>query len=105
MVDLSAPTEGLRHAASGLTGVPVLVVAAVRRTLLAEGRAVLGRAVAEDGDGRRRLWLKAALLHPNATTAELLPLLGLVTTAAERAAAEGTADGDGGAPVTERLSP
>ncbi|NEA12849.1 aspartate aminotransferase family protein, partial [Streptomyces sp. SID10692] len=81
------------------------VVAAVRRTLLAEGRAVLGRAVADDGDGPARLWLKATLLHPNAATADLLPLLDLVTTAADRAArgisaAEGT-----GAPATERLSP
>ncbi|WP_228989094.1 aminotransferase class V-fold PLP-dependent enzyme [Streptomyces sp. DH8] len=63
------------------------VVAAVRRTLLAEGRAVLGRAVAEDGDGRGRLWLKATLLHPDAATADLLPLLDLVTEAAARAAA------------------
>ncbi|MFD7424932.1 pyridoxal phosphate-dependent decarboxylase family protein [Streptomyces californicus] len=81
------------------------VVAAVRRTLLAEGRAVLGRAVADDGDGPARLWLKATLLHPNAATADLLPLLDLVTTAADCAArgisaAEGT-----GAPATERLSP
>ncbi|MEW2190332.1 pyridoxal phosphate-dependent decarboxylase family protein [Streptomyces microflavus] len=84
------------------------VVAEVRRTLLMDGRAVLGRAVAEDGDGRRRLWLKATLLHPNAATAELVPLLDLVTEAAERAAA---GDGDGGrpgdtdAPAAERLSP
>ncbi|MER0428101.1 pyridoxal phosphate-dependent decarboxylase family protein [Streptomyces microflavus] len=84
------------------------VVAEVRRTLLMDGRAVLGRAVAEDGDGRRRLWLKATLLHPYAATAELAPLLDLVTEAAERAAA---GDGDGGrpgdtdAPATERLSP
>ncbi|MET8503013.1 pyridoxal phosphate-dependent decarboxylase family protein [Streptomyces microflavus] len=84
------------------------VVAEVRRTLLMDGRAVLGRAVAEDGDGRRRLWLKATLLHPNAATAELAPLLDLVTEAAERAAA---GDGDGGrpgdtdAPAAERLSP
>ncbi|MEU1224853.1 pyridoxal phosphate-dependent decarboxylase family protein [Streptomyces microflavus] len=84
------------------------VVAEVRRTLLMDGRAVLGRAVAEDGDGRRRLWLKATLLHPNAATADLAPLLDLVTEAAERAAA---GDGDGGgrgdtdAPAAERLSP
>lgn len=84
------------------------VVAEVRRTLLMDGRAVLGRAVAEDGDGRRRLWLKATLLHPDAATAELAPLLDLVTEAAERAAA---GDGDGGrpsdtdAPAAQRLSP
>ncbi|MFJ2024676.1 pyridoxal phosphate-dependent decarboxylase family protein [Streptomyces sp. NPDC087897] len=81
------------------------VVAAVRRTLLTEGRAVLGRARAEDGDGRSRLWLKATLLHPTAATADLLPLLDLVTAVADRAvgdavAAEGTDD-----PAAERLSP
>jgi len=84
------------------------VVAEVRRTLLMAGRAVLGRAVAEDGDGRRRLWLKATLLHPNAATAELAPLLDLVTEAAERAAADGGSRrgaGDTAAPAAERLSP
>lgn len=90
------------------------MVAAVRRTLLAEGRAVLGRAVAEDGDGRGRLWLKATLLHPNAATADLLPLLDLVTAAADRAtsrpaadrgASEAPAAEDTEAPETERLSP
>ncbi|MEV0888437.1 aminotransferase class V-fold PLP-dependent enzyme [Streptomyces microflavus] len=84
------------------------VVAEVRRTLLMGGRAVLGRAVAEDGDGRRRLWLKATLLHPNAATADLAPLLDLVTEAAERAAAgggDGVGRGDTDAPAAERLSP
>ncbi|MFJ3434413.1 pyridoxal phosphate-dependent decarboxylase family protein [Streptomyces cyaneofuscatus] len=85
------------------------VVAEVRRTLLMDGRAVLGRAVAEDGDGRRRLWLKATLLHPAAASADLLPLLDLVTEAAERAAAEDgdsrSAAGGTGAPAAERLSP
>ncbi|NEC23187.1 aspartate aminotransferase family protein, partial [Streptomyces parvus] len=78
---------------------------AVRRTLLAEGRAVLGRAVAEDGDGRNRLWLKATLLHPNAATADLLPLLDLVTAAADRALREASAAEGTEAPETERLSP
>ncbi|MYW29080.1 aminotransferase class V-fold PLP-dependent enzyme, partial [Streptomyces sp. SID2119] len=86
------------------------VVAEVRRTLLMDGRAVLGRAVAEDGDGRRRLWLKATLLHPAAASADLLPLLDLVTEAAERAAAAEDGDrlsaaDDTGAPAAERLSP
>ncbi|MFE9697084.1 pyridoxal phosphate-dependent decarboxylase family protein [Streptomyces sp. NPDC006270] len=90
------------------------VVAAVRRTLLVEGRAVLGRAVAEDGDGRRRLWLKATLLHPNAATADLLPLLDLVVEAANRAAAEAAGERAGSGvpavegaedPRKERLSP
>ncbi|MFC9177484.1 pyridoxal phosphate-dependent decarboxylase family protein [Streptomyces sp. NPDC057107] len=81
------------------------VVAEVRRTLLMEGRAVLGRSVAEDRDGRRGLWLKATLLHPAAASAELLPLLDLVTEAAERAAAARGGTGDTGAPAAERLSP
>ncbi|MET7622088.1 aminotransferase class V-fold PLP-dependent enzyme [Streptomyces sp. NPDC005408] len=45
----------------------------IRRTLLAEGRAVLGRARA---DGR--LWLKATLLNPHATQGDLEALLELV---------------------------
>ncbi|WP_432151394.1 pyridoxal phosphate-dependent decarboxylase family protein [Streptomyces sp. bgisy029] len=81
------------------------VVAEVRRTLLMDGRAVLGRAVAEDSDGRRRLWLKATLLHPAAATADLLPLLDLVEVAARRAAAEGSGPGGTDAPAAERLSP
>lgn len=81
------------------------VVAEVRRTLLMDGRAVLGRAVAEDGDGRRRLWLKATLLHPAAATADLLPLLDLVEVAARRAAAEESGPGGTDAPAAERLSP
>ncbi|MFE9179018.1 pyridoxal phosphate-dependent decarboxylase family protein [Streptomyces sp. NPDC007126] len=48
-------------------------VAAVRRTLLATGRAVLGRARA---DGR--LWLKATLLNPHTRPEDLAALLTLV---------------------------
>ncbi|MGW1881868.1 pyridoxal phosphate-dependent decarboxylase family protein [Streptomyces sp. NPDC001970] len=48
-------------------------VAAVRRTLLHQGRAVLGRARA---DGR--LWLKATLLNPHATPGDLETLISLV---------------------------
>ncbi|MFG2644285.1 pyridoxal phosphate-dependent decarboxylase family protein [Streptomyces sp. NPDC048370] len=48
-------------------------VAAVRRTLLTEGRAVLGRAH-EDG----RLWLKVTLLNPHTTPGDLEQLLTLV---------------------------
>ncbi|MFF5972670.1 pyridoxal phosphate-dependent decarboxylase family protein [Streptomyces sp. NPDC012769] len=48
-------------------------VAAVRRTLLAEGRAVLGRATA---DGRT--WLKATLLNPHATPGDLEEIITLV---------------------------
>ncbi len=59
-------------------------VAAVRRTLLATGRAVLGRARA---DGR--LWLKATLLNPHARPADLTALLTLVEGARTDAAPEG----------------
>jgi L-2,4-diaminobutyrate decarboxylase len=48
-------------------------VAAVRRSLLTEGRAVLGRA-ALDG----RLWLKATLLNPHTRPGDLATLLKLV---------------------------
>ncbi|WP_329548213.1 aminotransferase class V-fold PLP-dependent enzyme [Streptomyces sp. NBC_01356] len=48
-------------------------VAAVRRTLLHEGRAVLGRATL---DGRR--WLKATLLNPHTRPGDLATLLKLV---------------------------
>lgn len=44
--------------------------AAIRRTLLTTGRAVLGRARA---DGR--LWLKATLLNPHATRGDLTALI------------------------------
>ncbi|WP_079127159.1 pyridoxal phosphate-dependent decarboxylase family protein [Streptomyces sp. TP-A0874] len=66
------------------------LVARVRRRLLTEGSAVLGRARAEDSDGRSRLWLKATLLHPTAARSDLEGLLKLVadgvTGAAEPAA-------------------
>lgn len=48
-------------------------VAAVRRTLLHEGRAVLGRALLDD-----RLWLKATLLNPHSRPGDLAALLKLV---------------------------
>ncbi|MFF0476084.1 pyridoxal phosphate-dependent decarboxylase family protein [Streptomyces sp. NPDC004284] len=54
-------------------------VAAIRRTLLAEGRAVLGRATA---DGR--LWLKATLLNPHTTPGDLAEILTLVEGSAHR---------------------
>ncbi|MFI6104986.1 pyridoxal phosphate-dependent decarboxylase family protein [Streptomyces sp. NPDC051310] len=49
-------------------------VAAIRRTLLTEGRAVLGRARGADG----RLWLKATLLNPHTTPDDLAQILNLV---------------------------
>lgn len=63
-------------------------VADVRRKLLVSGRAVLGRAVAEDSCGTRRLWLKATLLHPSSTAEDLAGLLELVAEAAGSAAPE-----------------
>ncbi|WP_431783683.1 pyridoxal phosphate-dependent decarboxylase family protein [Streptomyces chumphonensis] len=65
------------------------LVAGIRRQLLTEGLAVLGRATAEDHDGTRRLWLKATLLHPQTVAADLDALLKLV---AERAELSPTAD-------------
>ncbi|MEU6251699.1 aminotransferase class V-fold PLP-dependent enzyme [Streptomyces sp. NPDC047043] len=56
-------------------------VAAVRRKLLDQGRAVLGRAHL---DGR--LWLKATLLNPATRPADLAALLQLAEKAAEHAA-------------------
>nr|WP_091448890.1 pyridoxal-dependent decarboxylase [Actinokineospora iranica] len=59
------------------------LVAAVRRGLLDDGAAVLGRATlapfSEEGwDGRDRLWLKLTLLHPHAQESDYLPLLDLI---------------------------
>ncbi|MFF5102408.1 pyridoxal phosphate-dependent decarboxylase family protein [Streptomyces sp. NPDC000134] len=54
-------------------GAPDPAVAAVRRTLLTEGHAVLGRARL---DGR--LWLKATLLNPHTRPGDLAALLDLV---------------------------
>ncbi|MFI1929939.1 MULTISPECIES: pyridoxal-dependent decarboxylase [unclassified Streptomyces] len=64
------------------------LVAGIRRRLMLDGRAVLGRAVAEDADGTPRLWLKATLLHPRTQSAELDVLLKSV---AESASANGPA--------------
>jgi L-2,4-diaminobutyrate decarboxylase len=64
-------------------GVTDGVVAAVRRRLLAEGGAVVGRA---ELDGR--LWLKATLLHPWVSVAELRVLVGRVRAAVPGAVAE-----------------
>ncbi|MEU8619903.1 aminotransferase class V-fold PLP-dependent enzyme [Streptomyces sp. NPDC048623] len=60
-------------------GAPDETVAAIRRELLARGRAVLGRAVA---DGR--LWLKATLLNPHATPDDLRQILTLVEGGSDR---------------------
>lgn len=61
------------------TGADDTTVAAIRRTLLTGGRAVLGRAHA---DGR--LWLKATLLNPHATPGDLQDLLDLVEGSTDR---------------------
>ncbi|MFF6997036.1 pyridoxal phosphate-dependent decarboxylase family protein [Streptomyces sp. NPDC008313] len=55
------------------TGAPDTTVAHLRRTLLHEGRAVLGRATLDN-----RLWLKATLLNPHTRPADLAALLDLV---------------------------
>ncbi|MEV8628541.1 aminotransferase class V-fold PLP-dependent enzyme [Streptomyces sp. NPDC051079] len=60
-------------------GAPDEAVAGIRRTLLTEGRAVLGRAAA---DGR--LWLKATLLNPHATPGDLAQILTLVEGGTDR---------------------
>ncbi|MDV9188386.1 aminotransferase class V-fold PLP-dependent enzyme, partial [Streptomyces sp. SR27] len=61
------------------SGAEDTTVAAIRRTLLTEGRAVLGRA---EADGR--LWLKATLLNPHATPGDLAQLITLVEGSAHR---------------------
>ncbi|TDC62721.1 pyridoxal phosphate-dependent decarboxylase family protein, partial [Streptomyces hainanensis] len=53
-------------------------VAAVRRRLLTDGRAVLGRATAAGPDGRPALWLKATLLNPQVQHSDLTALIKLV---------------------------
>ncbi|MFL6142613.1 MAG: pyridoxal phosphate-dependent decarboxylase family protein [Labedaea sp.] len=63
------------------------LVARVRRRLLEDGVAVLGRSAVgpshPDGDdGTNRLWLKVTLLHPHAEVRDYLPLLDLVATCA-----------------------
>ncbi|MCX4678003.1 aminotransferase class V-fold PLP-dependent enzyme [Streptomyces sp. NBC_01433] len=57
------------------TNAPDPTVAAIRRTLLNRGHAVLGRA---HTDGR--LWLKATLLNPHTTPEDLHALIDLVNT-------------------------
>ncbi|WP_245931589.1 aminotransferase class V-fold PLP-dependent enzyme [Actinokineospora auranticolor] len=59
------------------------LVAAVRRALLDDGAAVLGRATLRTPTGTA-LWLKLTLLHPHATPADYLPLLDLVAEKADR---------------------
>lgn len=65
------------------------MVAAIRRELLNEGRAVLGRATTPHPDGHSQLWLKATLLHPQTTADDLQPLLELVARRADFLAGEG----------------
>ncbi|MET8680688.1 pyridoxal-dependent decarboxylase [Streptomyces sp. NPDC004647] len=60
-------------------------VAEIRRGLLTDGRAVLGRAHATDHrDGTRRLWLKATVLNPHTRPADLEALLKIVEGSAAR---------------------
>ncbi|MFI7387547.1 pyridoxal phosphate-dependent decarboxylase family protein [Streptomyces sp. NPDC049813] len=55
-------------------GADATTLAAIRRTLLTEGRAVLGRARTDDNE----LWLKATLLNPHTDPGDLAALLKLV---------------------------
>lgn len=55
--------------------------AEIRRALLREGRAVVGR-TETPGDGPGRRWLKLTLLNPAATDADVRALVGLVAKAA-----------------------
>ncbi|MET8410049.1 aminotransferase class V-fold PLP-dependent enzyme [Streptomyces sp. NPDC005195] len=81
LADLIASRPGLElHAPPTLStvlfrpaGASDEAVAAVRRTLLHDGRAVLGRARLDD-----RLWLKATLLNPHTRPDDLAALLKLV---------------------------
>lgn len=57
-------------------------VAELRRRLLVEGRAVLGRAELPAPNGSVRRWLKLTLLHPHAVAADYDDLLDLVASAA-----------------------
>lgn len=52
-------------------------VAAIRRQLLVDGRAVLGRAQAPDAAGRPALWLKVTLLNPHVQPSDLAAILKL----------------------------
>ncbi|PTM91683.1 pyridoxal phosphate-dependent decarboxylase family protein [Streptomyces sp. VMFN-G11Ma] len=73
-------------------------VAAVRRTLLHQGHAVLGRARL---DGR--LWLKATLLNPHTRPADLATLLALVERATEQATEQATEPVEPGGEDTHTL--
>jgi L-2,4-diaminobutyrate decarboxylase len=70
------------------------LVATLRRQLLDEGRAVVGRAGIRDGAGNDSLWLKLTLLNPTTSGTDYLPLLDLI---AETAATVDAAAG----PVSE----
>ncbi|MCX4551725.1 pyridoxal-dependent decarboxylase [Streptomyces sp. NBC_01500] len=61
------------------TGADDETIATIRRTLIDEGRAVLGRARADN-----RLWLKVTLLNPHTTTGDLKALLALLEGTAPR---------------------
>ncbi|RJQ82414.1 pyridoxal phosphate-dependent decarboxylase family protein [Amycolatopsis panacis] len=61
------------------------LVARVRRTLMEEGTAVIGRGVLPTGgDGSPQRWLKLTLLHPHATEADYRPLLDAVAAVAAK---------------------
>ncbi|MFC1419878.1 pyridoxal phosphate-dependent decarboxylase family protein [Streptacidiphilus cavernicola] len=71
---------------------PDRVNAALRRRLLAQGRAVIGRTALGTGPGSVRL--KLTLLNPHTTTADLDRLLGLVLAAGVRAERDAEAEAE-----------
>jgi L-2,4-diaminobutyrate decarboxylase len=62
-----------------------LLVANIRRTLMTDGRAVLGRATVTERERSPQLWLKLTLLNPEINTADLDHILDLVERAAHTA--------------------
>lgn len=64
------------------TGADDESVAEIRRRLLHDGRAVLGRADLPGPDGSSRRWLKFTFLHPHAGPADYLGLLDVVAATA-----------------------
>ncbi|WP_161628674.1 pyridoxal phosphate-dependent decarboxylase family protein [Nocardiopsis salina] len=63
------------------------ITAEIRRSLLANGDAVLGRASLPDQEHTPKVWLKLTLLNPHLTTLELEDLLSLVKSATHRPSA------------------
>lgn len=65
-----------------------VVVAEVRRRLLRSGKAVVGRARVEDGDGLPRLWFKMTILNPALSRIDVVATLSTITQESARVAEE-----------------